>query len=208
MSDDTIRTTMLDIPVDADGVPVLMAVDSDSEIVDRIRSWRLYVPVVDDGSGNKIPIVRILGGDGPGGTTNYNLLTNKPSLGGVTLQGDKSLADLGILPIDDQIVTVAPSSGTATIDIGSKAQIYQVSTSTALTLAVSNATLEAGLVRYLQIWIDLQSDVAVTWFAGIQWLDGSGQPTSGPPALTIGLNRINFELQGNGQFIGQFGYRS
>lgn len=33
---------------------------------------------------------------GGGGTTNYNLLTNKPQLNGVTLQGNKSLADLGI----------------------------------------------------------------------------------------------------------------
>lgn len=33
---------------------------------------------------------------GGGGTTNYNLLTNKPQINGVTLQGNKSLADLGI----------------------------------------------------------------------------------------------------------------
>ena len=32
---------------------------------------------------------------GGGGTSNYNDLSNKPSIGGVTLSGDKSLSDLG-----------------------------------------------------------------------------------------------------------------
>lgn len=36
------------------------------------------------------------GGGGGGGTSNYNQLENKPQIGGVTLQGNKSLADLGI----------------------------------------------------------------------------------------------------------------
>lgn len=36
------------------------------------------------------------GGGGGGGTTNYDLLTNKPQINGVTLQGNKTLAQLGI----------------------------------------------------------------------------------------------------------------
>ena len=36
------------------------------------------------------------GGGGGGGTTNYNGLSNKPQINGVTLQGNKLLADLGI----------------------------------------------------------------------------------------------------------------
>ena len=36
------------------------------------------------------------GGGGGGGTTNYNGLSNKPQINGVTLQGNKELADLGI----------------------------------------------------------------------------------------------------------------
>lgn len=36
------------------------------------------------------------GGGGGGGTTNYNALTNKPSIAGVELRGDKTLLDLGI----------------------------------------------------------------------------------------------------------------
>ena len=50
-----------------------------------------------------IQILETGGGGGGGGTTNYNLLQNKPQIGGVTLQGDKSLADLGIMEVDDHL---------------------------------------------------------------------------------------------------------
>ena len=36
------------------------------------------------------------GGSGSGGTTNYNDLTNKPSINGITLTGNKTSIDLGI----------------------------------------------------------------------------------------------------------------
>ena len=36
------------------------------------------------------------GGGGGGGTSNYNALTNKPSINGVTLIGNKTLEDLGV----------------------------------------------------------------------------------------------------------------
>lgn len=35
------------------------------------------------------------GGGGGGGTTDYNQLTNKPSINGTTLQGDLTLEDIG-----------------------------------------------------------------------------------------------------------------
>ena len=37
------------------------------------------------------------GGGGGGGTSNYNLLENLPQINSITLKGDKSLADLGII---------------------------------------------------------------------------------------------------------------
>lgn len=40
------------------------------------------------------------GGGGGGGTSNYNSLSNKPQIGGVTLQGNKSLSDLGIQNVE------------------------------------------------------------------------------------------------------------
>ena len=36
------------------------------------------------------------GGSSSGGTTNYNDLTNKPSINGITLTGNKTSVDLGI----------------------------------------------------------------------------------------------------------------
>lgn len=36
------------------------------------------------------------GGGGGGGTSNYNALTNKPQINGVTLIGNKTLEDLGV----------------------------------------------------------------------------------------------------------------
>ena len=36
------------------------------------------------------------GGSGSGGTTDYNALTNKPSINGITLTGNKTSIDLGI----------------------------------------------------------------------------------------------------------------
>ena len=41
-------------------------------------------------------VVMLGGSGGGGGTTNYNQLTNKPSINGVTLQGNKTTADLSI----------------------------------------------------------------------------------------------------------------
>lgn len=40
-------------------------------------------------------------GSGGGGTTNYNSLSNKPQIAGTELQGNKSLADLGIASASD-----------------------------------------------------------------------------------------------------------
>ena len=41
------------------------------------------------------------GGGGTGGTTNYNSLTNKPSINGVTLTGALTLQQLGIAEISN-----------------------------------------------------------------------------------------------------------
>jgi hypothetical protein len=37
------------------------------------------------------------GGGGGGGTTNYNQLSNRPQIEGVTLSGNKSASDLGLV---------------------------------------------------------------------------------------------------------------
>lgn len=39
------------------------------------------------------------GGGGGGGTTNYNQLSNRPQIEGVTLSGNKSASDLGLVAV-------------------------------------------------------------------------------------------------------------
>lgn len=45
------------------------------------------------------------GSGGSGGTTDYNDLSNKPKINGVTLSGNKSLEDLGIRDMTEEEVT-------------------------------------------------------------------------------------------------------
>lgn len=58
-------------------------------------------------------VMTISSSGGGGGSTNYNDLSNKPSINNVTLQGNKSLNDLGIQPSGDY-VTPSDLSSVAT----------------------------------------------------------------------------------------------
>lgn len=60
------------------------------------------------------------GGGESGGTQNYNELKNKPSIGGITLEGEKSLDDLGIQPKGNYLTNVP--EGTSTSIGGYKAE--------------------------------------------------------------------------------------
>ena len=55
-------------------------------------------------------------GGGGGGTTNYNALSNKPLINSVTLTGDKSLADLGIMTEINKVMAMI--SGTFDETVG------------------------------------------------------------------------------------------
>lgn len=62
------------------------------------------------------------GGGGGTGTSNYNQLTNKPSIGGVQLLGDKSIADLGgytATTIDQKIAAIPQTVPLSSNDIDS-----------------------------------------------------------------------------------------
>lgn len=76
------------------------------------------------------------GEGGSGGTTDYDDLTNKPQIGGVTLSGNKSLADLGIMPDDttaaDLGAYVIPSGGIPASDLSSAVQTSLGKADTAL----------------------------------------------------------------------------
>lgn len=73
--------------------------DIDVEKVDKIATITLTKK---DGSTKSVEIYDGEGGGGgEGGTSNYNLLSNKPKINNVELTGNKSLNDLGITPYDD-----------------------------------------------------------------------------------------------------------
>lgn len=52
------------------------------------------------GNATKGYVKKHSGGGGSGGTSNYNDLSNKPSINGVTLTGNKTSADLGIAGVE------------------------------------------------------------------------------------------------------------
>lgn len=47
--------------------------------------------------------IKALKHGGGGGTTNYNDLSNKPTLNGTTIQGNMTTTDLGVVSSDDTL---------------------------------------------------------------------------------------------------------
>lgn len=84
-----------------------------------------------------IALVRSKSG-GSGGTTNYNQLTNKPSINNVQLSGNKSLADLGAVE-DIQINgTTILSDGVANIPISTSNTLGVVKTNYTSGISTNN----------------------------------------------------------------------
>lgn len=81
------------------------------------------------------------GGGGGGGTTNYNALSNKPQIGGVTLEGNKTLAQIGAGTYSK------PSGGIPKSDLASAVQTSLGKADTALQSApVTSVNGQTGVV--------------------------------------------------------------
>lgn len=81
-------------------------------------------------NGNTINLGRVVGGGGTGGTSNYNDLTNKPSINGVQLIGNKTSQELGIQDgAPGQAATITISS-TETVPAGADAAFVELPEST------------------------------------------------------------------------------
>lgn len=93
------------------------------------------------------------GGGGGGGTTNYNQLSNKPQIGGVTLSGNKSLSDLGAAASDVVLVQDAePSSPTNKLWIKETASgPVQIPEMSDIADFVASSTIET-------IWVGTQAE--------------------------------------------------
>jgi hypothetical protein len=65
-------------------------------------------------------------GGGQGGTTNYNLLTNKPKINSVELSGDKSLSDIGVQEALNPAQLAAVNSSVTAEKVAQYDDIYAV----------------------------------------------------------------------------------
>jgi hypothetical protein len=89
-----------------------------------------------------------------GGTDDYNDLNNKPSIAGVTLEGNKTLADLGIsAPVDYS--TTEQDTGIKWIDgkkIYSRAFTGNITSASATTASVNLMSGAEGVINYGGYW--------------------------------------------------------
>jgi len=90
-------------------------------------------------AGQNISIIdNVISATGSGGTTDYTALTNKPQIAGITLTGNKSLADLGIQALGDtETYTVATTDWTAL----ASATPYTYSATVTATHTIGNNTI-------------------------------------------------------------------
>ena len=101
----------------------------------------------------------VISATGSGGTSNYNDLSNKPSVNGVTLSGNKTSSDLGLQPTISDLATIRSGAGAGAT-------------------AVQPATLTQGLAAKQDIISDL---------ATIRSGAGAGATAVQPATLTQGL---------------------
>lgn len=77
---------------------------TDDKVLDLVNGWRLRVESTDkivvwntEGT-QEITLTTLLeNGGGSGGTTDYNALSNRPSIAGVTLSGEKAMSAFGLV---------------------------------------------------------------------------------------------------------------
>lgn len=87
------------------------------------------------------------GGGGSTGTTNYNNLTNKPSINGVTLSGNKTSTELGVYGADNQppypVTSVNGKSGDVKLTAG---DVGALPSTTKIPSATSDLTNDSGYI--------------------------------------------------------------
>lgn len=76
---------------------------NEDKVLELLNGWRFRVHdtekivVWDDQEENEITLKSLLQGGGGGGTSDYNALSNKPSIAGTTLSGDKAMSQFGLV---------------------------------------------------------------------------------------------------------------
>lgn len=130
-----------------------------------------------------------------GGTSNYDVLTNKPRINGVTLQGDLSSEDIGLI-VDPQM------SPTSTNPVQNKA-VYEAIANAVEGLELEMPKILFGTTAYwdaqqivsventIYIYTDLREDADGNNIAGIRVGDGSAYLSDLPFLDELYINHIN-----------------
>ena len=77
-----------------------------------------------------------------------------------------------------KIQTVSATTGTITLDVSTanmneNGNIFKISPTANITIALNNRTPDADTLKEFEIWIVQGSTVrTITWFSGITWVDG------------------------------------
>ena len=119
-------------------------------------------------------------GGGGGGTTNYNSLTNKPKVNNVTLQGNKTLSDLGIQPAGDYAleseisgkankISVVQTSA-STIEINPNT-FYKFGEVASLNITLASITDNTIYNEYMFEFVSGTTATTLTLPSSIKWLE-------------------------------------
>ena len=141
-------------------------------------------------------------GESGGGTTNYNALSNKPSINGETLSGNKTAADLGLVPAS----AVGVANGVAELDNGGKVPSSQLPAYVDdvleyASLSAFPATGESG-----KIYVALDTNLTYRWSGSAYVWDVKGSTTIG--ADHYPTNGVDFTItypRNNGRYIRAYG---
>lgn len=108
---------------------------------------------------------------GGGGTTNYNSLTNKPRVNNVTLQGNKTLSDLGIQPAGDYALEISVvQTSASTIEINPNT-FYKFGEVASLNITLASITDNTIYNEYMFEFVSGTTATTLTLPSSIKWLE-------------------------------------
>lgn len=96
MNENNVKATYTDDEGKQHQVVMVASMDTSTLILPERENITEGTWIDDNGKPHKVILTANVNGGGGGGTSNYNELSNRPKINGVTLSGDKTSADLGI----------------------------------------------------------------------------------------------------------------
>lgn len=110
-------------------------------------------------------------GGGGGGTTNYNSLSNKPRVNNVTLQGNKTLSDLGVQPAGDYALEISVvQTSASTIEINPNT-FYKFGEVASLNITLASITDNTIYNEYMFEFVSGTTATTLTLPSSIKWLE-------------------------------------